>query len=119
MIEFILFVTLVTLTPNKLQYIHSPPEIFILSFSLRFLPSNAAKNAHLEGNKKAADMRAFFSQKSLANLNYFTLNERANNFTSDGGKLIAVCYSQQKLQSFKKFSPMGTLLILGYTNTRN
>ena len=47
--------------------------------------------------KNAADMRAFFSQKSLANLNYFTLNERANNFTSDGEKLIAVCYSQQKL----------------------
>ena len=59
--------------PNKLQYIHSP-EIFISSFSLRF-----------------------FSQKSLANLNYFTLNERANNFTSDGEKPIAVCYSQHKL----------------------
>ena len=30
-------------------------------------------------------------------LNYFTLNERANSFTSDGEKLIAVCSSQQKL----------------------
>ena len=56
------------------------------------------KSAHLEGKKNAADnMRAFFNQKSLANLNYFTLNERANNFTSDGEKLIAVCYSQRKL----------------------
>ena len=55
-----MFVTLVTLTPNKLQYIHYPPEIFILSFSLRFLPSNAAKSARFEGKKNAADMRAFF-----------------------------------------------------------
>ena len=47
MIEFMLFVTPGTLTPNKLQYIHSPPEIFILSFSLRFLPSNAAKKCAL------------------------------------------------------------------------
>ena len=47
--------------------------------------------------KNAADMRAFFSQKFLANLNYFILNERANNFTSDGEKHIAVCYLQQKL----------------------
>ena len=53
------------------------------------------KSAHLEGKKNAADMRGFFNQKSLANLNYFTLNERANNFTPDGEKLIAVCYSQQ------------------------
>ena len=30
-----LFVTLVTLTSNKFQYIHFPPEIFIRSFSLR------------------------------------------------------------------------------------
>ena len=44
--QFILFVTLVTLMPNKLQYVHSP-EIFILSFSLRFLPSNAAKKCAL------------------------------------------------------------------------
>ena len=95
MIEFILFVTLVTLMPIKLQYIHSPPEIFILSFSLRSFTFNAAKNAHLEGKKMI--YARFFSQKSLANLNYFTLNERANNFTFDGEKLIAVCYSQQKL----------------------
>ena len=33
---YFFFVTLVTLMLNKLQYIHSPPEIFILSFSLRF-----------------------------------------------------------------------------------
>ena len=51
------------------------------------------KNAHLEGKKRSRNAR-FFSQKSLANLNFFTLNERANNFTSDGEKLIAVCYSQ-------------------------
>ena len=55
------------------------------------------KRAHLEGKKNAADMLAFFSKKSLANLNYFTINERANNFTSDGEKFIAACYSQQKL----------------------
>ena len=55
------------------------------------------KNAHLEGKKMQLICARFFSQKSLANLNYFTLNERANNFTSDGEKLIAVCYSQQKL----------------------
>ena len=47
--------------------------------------------------KRSRYARVFFSQKPLANLNYFTLNERANNFTSDGEKLIAVCYSQQKL----------------------
>ena len=40
-----------------------------------------------------------FNQKFLANLNYFTSNDRANNFTSDSEKLIAVCYSQQKLYS--------------------
>ena len=42
------------------------------------------KNAHLEGKKTQQISARFFSQKSLANLNYFTLNERANNFTSDG-----------------------------------
>ena len=55
------------------------------------------KDAHLEGKKTQQIYARFFSQKSLANLNYFILNERANNFTSDGEKLIAVCYSQQKL----------------------
>ena len=39
----------------------------------------------------------FFNQKFLANLNYFTSNDRAKNFTSDSEKLIAVCYLQQKL----------------------
>ena len=92
-----MFVTHVILTPNMLQYIHSPPEIFILSFSLRFLPSNAAKNAHLEGKKTQQIYARFFNRKSLANLNYFTSNKRANNFTSDGEKLIAAYYSQQKL----------------------
>ena len=95
-----MFVTLVTLTPNKLQYIHSPPEIFILSFSLRFFTFKIQmlqKSAHLEGKKTQQICARFFNQKSLANLNYFTLNERANNFTPDGEKLIAVCCSQQKL----------------------
>ena len=55
------------------------------------------KRAHLEGKKTQQICARFFSQKSLASLNYFTLNERANNFTSDGEKLTAVCYSQQKL----------------------
>ena len=55
------------------------------------------KNAHLEGKQTQQICARFFSQKSLVNLNYFTLNERANNFTSGGEKLIAVCYSQQKL----------------------
>ena len=32
------------------------------------------------------------------NLNHFTFYDRAINFTSDGENLIAVCYSQQKLQ---------------------
>ena len=37
---------------NKLQYIHSPPEIFILSFSLRFFYLQMLqKNALLEGKK--------------------------------------------------------------------
>ena len=49
------------------------------------------KNADLEGKKTQQICARFFSQKSLANLNYYTLNERANNFTSDGDvKLFAV-----------------------------
>ena len=55
------------------------------------------KHAHLEGKKTQQICARFFSQKSLVNLNYFTLNKRAHNFTSDGEKLIAVCYSQRKL----------------------
>ena len=55
------------------------------------------KIVHLEGKKTQQICARFFSQKSLANLNYFTLNERASNFTSDAEKLIAVCYLQQKL----------------------
>ena len=93
-----MFVALVTLTPNKLQYIHSPPEILILSFSLRFFTFKMLqKSTHLEGKKTQQICARFFNQKSLANLNYFTSNDRANNFTSDGEKLIAVYYSQQKL----------------------
>ena len=42
------------------------------------------KSAQLEGKKTQQICARFFNQKSLANLNYFTLNERANNFTSDG-----------------------------------
>ena len=84
--------------PSKLPYIHSPSEIFILSFSLRFFTFKCRKkNAHLEGKKTQQICTRIYSQKSLANLNYFTLSERANNFTSDGEKLIAVSYSQQKL----------------------
>ena len=55
----ILFVTLVTSTPNKLQYTHSP-EIFVLIFPCVFLPSNSAKNVRTWEVKNAADMRAFF-----------------------------------------------------------
>ena len=36
-------------------------------------------------------------QRPDQNLNYFTSYNRPINFTSDGEKLIAVCYSQQKL----------------------
>ena len=36
---------------------------------------------------------------SIPTTNNFTLYDRAINFTSDGEKLIAVCYSQQKLYS--------------------
>ena len=63
------------------------------------------KSAHLKGKKTQQICARFFNQKYLADLNYFTLNERANNFTSDGEKLIAVYYSQQKLFSFKKMFP--------------
>ena len=77
------------------------------------------QSAHLEDKKIQQICARFFNQKSPANLNYFTLNERANNFTSDGVKLIAVCYSQQKLYSFKKCSRIRTLSILGYTNREN
>ena len=38
---------------------------------------------------------------------------RAINFTSDGENLIAVCYSQQKLQQFKKMFPNGNILDFG------
>ena len=37
-------------------------------------------------------------QRADQNLNHFTFYDRAINFTSDGENLIAVCYSQQKLQ---------------------
>ena len=60
MIEFILFVTLVALMPNKLQYIHSPPEIFILSFSLRFFTFKCCKKMRTWKVKNAADLPAFF-----------------------------------------------------------
>ena len=93
-----MFVALVTLTPNKLQYIHSSPEIFIINFCPAFFTFKFCKKcAHLEGKKTQQICARFFNHKSLADLNYFTLNERANNFTSDGEKLIAVCYLQQKL----------------------
>ena len=36
-------------------------------------------------------------QRPNQNLNHFSLYDRAFNFTSDGEKLITVCYSQQKL----------------------
>ena len=54
------------------------------------------QSAHLEGKKIQQICARFFNQKSPANLNYFTLNERANNFTSEGEKLTAVCYSHLK-----------------------
>ena len=52
-------------------------------------------------------------QRHDQNLDHFTFYDNAVNFTSDGENLIAVCYSQQKLQSFKKCSRTGTLSILG------
>ena len=69
------------------------------------------KCVYLESKKTQYICARFFDQKSLANLNYFTLNERVNNFTSDGEKLIAVCYSQQNFSHLKKCSRRGTLLI--------
>ena len=39
-------------------------------------------------------------QRHDQNLDHFTFYDSAVNFTSDGENLIAVCYSQQKLQSF-------------------
>ena len=48
--------------------------------------------------KNAADIHVFLQPEiSSLNLNYFTSNDRANNFTSDSEKLIAASYSQQKL----------------------
>ena len=44
---------------------------------------------------------SFFNQKFLGNLNHFTLNDRANNFTTDSEKLIAVCYSNRSYSRLK------------------
>ena len=60
-------------------------------FPAQFYPTFPYKTAQLTCT------RFFINHKFLANLNSFTSNDRANNFTSDSEKLIAVCYSQQKL----------------------
>ena len=64
------------------------------------------RSAHLEGKKTQQICARFFNQKFLANLNYFTLNERANNFTSDGKKLIAVLFATEVIVIFKNV-PVG------------
>ena len=43
------------------------------------------------------DFRQKKGQRPDQNLYYLTSYDRPINFTSDGEKLIAVCYSQQKL----------------------
>ena len=52
-------------------------------------------------------------QRPNQNLNYFTSYDRPINFTSDGERLIAVCYSQQKLCSFKKMFSNGNIVDFG------
>ena len=68
-------------------------------FPAQFYPTILYKTAHLQSKTTQQICARFFNQKFLAKLNYFTSNDRANNFTSDSEKLIAVCYSQQKLYS--------------------
>ena len=67
-------------------------------FHAQFYPTIPYKTAPVLKTAQQICAR-FFNQKFLANLNYFTSNDRANNFTSDSEKLIAVCYSQHKLYS--------------------
>ena len=64
---------------------------------MKFFPTIPYKVHTCRLKRRSRYARVFFNQKLLANLNYFTSNDRANNFTSDGEKLIAICYSQQKL----------------------
>ena len=66
-------------------------------FRAQFYPTIPYKTAHQLAKTAQQIFTRFFNQKFLANLNYFTSNDRTNNFTSDSEKLIAVCYSQQKL----------------------
>ena len=66
-------------------------------FPAKFYPTVPYKSAHLQAKETQQRFARFFNQEFLANLNYFTSNDRAKNFTSDSEKLIAVCYSQQKL----------------------
>ena len=68
-------------------------------FPAQFYPTIPYKSAHLKAKKTQQIFTRFFNQKFIANQNYFTSNDRANNFTSDSEKLIAVCYLQQKLYS--------------------
>ena len=55
-------------------------------------------------------------QRHDQNLDHFTFYDSAVNFTSDGENLIAVCYSQQKLQSFKKMFRNGNIVDFGLTS---
>ena len=66
-------------------------------FPAQFYPTVPYKSVHLQAKETQQIFARFFNQKFLANLNYFTSNDRANNFTSDSEKVIAVFYSQQKL----------------------
>ena len=68
-------------------------------FPAQFYPIIPYKSAHLQAKKTQQIFARFFNQKFLAKLNYFTSNDRENNSTSDSEKLIAVCYSQQKIYS--------------------
>ena len=69
----------------------------MIFFPAQFYPTIPYKAAHLQAKTTQQIFARFFNQKFLPNLNYFTSNDRANNFTSDSEKLIAVCYLQQKL----------------------
>ena len=85
-------------------------------FPAQFYPTIPYKTVHLEAKTTQHICARFFNQKFLANLHYFTSNDRANNFTSDSEKLIAVCYSQQKLYTYIFYSCIGyTVYTIHYT----
>ena len=87
-------------------------------FPAHFYPTIPYKIARLWAKKAQQMFALFFNKKFLANLNYFASNDRVNNFTSDSEKLIAVCYSQQKLKPFKKMFPNGKIVNFGLNKQR-